>query len=94
MGCCTAGTATIVHYDGVSWTAQASGLRQFLFGVWGSGPADVFTVGAYGRILHYDGVSWTAQESGAARYLYAVWGSAGTHVFAVGDGGLVLLGTR
>jgi hypothetical protein len=56
-----------------------------LYGIWGSGPNDVFAVG--GTILHYDGTSWSAMASGTSAVLLGVWGSSSTNVFAVGAGG-------
>ena len=41
---------TILHYDGVSWIAQAS-TAQFLNGVWGSDSTHVFAVGDAGLVL-------------------------------------------
>ena len=51
---------TILHYDGNTWSAQASGATGGafgLFGVWGSSATDVFAVGGLFEetILHYDG---------------------------------------
>lgn len=34
------------------------------YGVWGSGPSDVFAVGYQDTILHYDGSSWIVMDSG------------------------------
>lgn len=78
----------IIHYDGIAWGTQASGMNanQSLSDVWGSSSADVFAVGTGGTILHYDGVEWTPQASGTSKYLGAVWGSSSSDVFAAGDG--------
>jgi hypothetical protein len=97
-------TLGVVHYDGTKWTTQLSGTIEYLTGVWGTGPTDVFAVGGSpnlfnasgppGAILHYDGVSW-ASTAGAATGLNRVGGSAGAPaVFAVGPQGLLLVGTR
>jgi hypothetical protein len=77
----------IIHYDGIAWGTQASGMNtnQFLFDVWGSSSTDVFAVGTGGTILHYDGVEWSPQASGTSKYLVAVWGSSSSDVFAAGD---------
>ena len=79
------GGPSITHYDGVSWSPQASGTTNNLFGIWGSAPNDVFAVGASGTILHYDGTGWSAQASGTTGHLYGVWGSSKYNVFAVGQ---------
>jgi uncharacterized delta-60 repeat protein len=46
-------TSTILHFDGVGWTAQASGTPNVLEGVWAGGP-HTFVVGASGTILVSD----------------------------------------
>jgi len=78
----------IIHYDGRTWSTQASGTNADLRlnDVWGSSSADVFAVGMAGIILHYDGVEWTPQASGTSKNLSAVWGSSSRDVFVTGDG--------
>ena len=83
-------SGTILHYDGTSWSAMASGTTIQLNGVWGCSETDVFAVGANGTILHYDGSTWSAMASGTTQALYGVWGSSGTDVFAVGNSGTIL----
>ena len=78
--------------DGASWQAQNSGTTQVLFGVWGSGPNDVFAVGDGGVILHSanDGATWQAQNFGDTQIFYfGVWGSGPNDVFAVGGSGVI-----
>ena len=85
-----------------TWVTQyASETPQPLYGVWGSGPDDVFAVGTGGLILHSanDGQTWTAQASGTSAYLIGVWGSGPDDVFAVGkfpgsDNGVILHSTN
>jgi hypothetical protein len=55
-----------------------------LFGVWGSGPHDVWAVGASGTILHWDGSAWSGTPSGTTEEIRAVWGSGPNDVWAVG----------
>jgi hypothetical protein len=88
-------SGTILHYDGMDWSAITSGTDERLFDVWGSGPSDVFAVGydavhSYGVILHYDGTGWSVVSSGTIPPLRGVWGSGPSDVFAVGLGGSVL----
>lgn len=47
----------IQHYDGTAWTTMDSGMSDDeFFGVWGTGPDNVYAVTRYGSaILHYDG---------------------------------------
>jgi hypothetical protein len=52
---------TILHYDGVTWSAMSNPSVQ-LYGVWGSSGSDVFAVGGYGIILHYSGPPPDAEE--------------------------------
>ncbi|MDF2692676.1 MAG: Type fimbrial biosis protein PilY1, partial [Labilithrix sp.] len=55
--------ATIVHWDGQSWTLATSalplGTKPDLNGIWGSGPEDVWAVGK-GTALHFTGKKPTA----------------------------------
>jgi hypothetical protein len=74
----------IRHYDGTSWTPQASGSPQSLRGVWGTAGNAVFVVGDAGEILHYNGTVWARQSAGASIDIRGVWGSSPTDVFAVG----------
>ena len=42
---------TILHYDGVSWTAQSSGTTKTLNGIWGTSAGDtIFVVGDSGTV--------------------------------------------
>ena len=91
----------IFHYDGQSWTQQATEQGIILYSVWGSGAGDVFAVGSDplgangydGAILHFDGSTWSpmsgpgvASGDGAVEVsFYSVWGSSGANVFAVGE---------
>ena len=61
-----------------------------LRGVWGSGPRDVFAVGAGGVIMRYDGVRWYLMFSPTRKELRSVWGTGPTDVYAVGEDGIVL----
>jgi hypothetical protein len=78
----------IWHWDGTSWTAQASPVTTPLAAVWGAAPDDVFAVGA-GGALHYDGTAWTTMDVGTQVALADVEGTSGSDVFAVGDAGHV-----
>lgn len=52
--------------------------------IWGSGPSDVWAVGAAGTILHWDGSAWSMSSSGGTSALTGVWGSSSTDVWVVG----------
>jgi hypothetical protein len=67
-------------------------LASVFGGVWGSGPSDVWAVGASsaghtGTILHWNGSAWSATSSGPTALLSGVWGSGASDVWAVGDRG-------
>jgi hypothetical protein len=90
----------LLHYDGSSWSDQASALDQKigLGGVWGAGKDDVYVVGGdvYGgqlasAIFHFDGQTWTRVEHGTVnRWLRAVWGTAANDIWAIGDAGAIV----
>ena len=84
---------TILHYDGNTWSGQASGSTNWLYGVWGSSATDVLAVGEGETILHFDGNTWSGQASGTGVGLWGVWGSSATDVFAVGGNGGIGQGT-
>jgi hypothetical protein len=105
------GDGTIVHWNGTEWRRVPTGhlcstfedeygsyeVCPRFYGVWGSGPADVWVVGwtagamvdgfegPWGLIVHYDGNEWSAQTE-VPLWLSAVWGSAANDVWAVGFG--------
>ncbi|MGD8859106.1 MAG: hypothetical protein PVI30_03785, partial [Myxococcales bacterium] len=63
------------------------------FGVWGSGPDDVFIVGGTDRvaeIYHYDGSDWSPMEAPDVAALIWVTGFGPDDVYAVGLGGAVV----
>ena len=82
----------IFHRDATGYwrkPGETIGYYAHYTGIWGSGPADVFTTDRSGAIRHFDGTSWSAMYSGSTP-LNAVWGSSPTDVYAVGDDGVVL----
>jgi hypothetical protein len=84
-----AGSNDILHYDGNSWSDQAT-KWQYMQAIWGSGSSDVFVVLAYGYIIHYDGATWSEMKSGTSEDLYGVWGSGASDVYAVGSNGIII----
>ena len=46
---------TVLHWDGKTWTAPATGSSANLYAVWASGPKDVWAVGELRTVL--DGYS-------------------------------------
>ena len=61
--------------------------KAALYGIWGSGPNDVWTVGSNGAVFHWDGTKWSAQRvetaAGQPRPLYGIWGSGPNDVWAI-----------
>lgn len=81
--------STILRWDGARWRQEHRGLdASGLLQVWGSGPRDVWAVGAAGnsdgQILHYDGVDWRLELTLDGRYLLGLWGRAADDLWAVG----------
>jgi hypothetical protein len=83
-----------------SWTDKGNkGAGYAYFGVWGSGPNDVYAVGQRPGsgsssllfVSHFNGNVWSDITSsldpqGTMPSLYAIWGSDSSHVWVVGDG--------
>ncbi len=63
----------------------------YFYGVWGTGPDDVYAVGQPGLIYHYDGTSWQRQSCPTTVPLTSVWGDPATdRVYVTGHGGVIL----
>ncbi len=75
---------------GTEWVRADSKTSQPLEAVHGSGPADVWAVGALGTAIHWDGKTWSAVESGTRADLNAVWVTGPGDAWAVGEQGVVL----
>src|SRR6476659_1535743 len=61
-----------------AWSAVNSPTTEGLFGIWGSGPDDVWAVGgsfSKGTIVHWDGSSWSTVPCPPSGLLSGVWGS-------------------
>jgi hypothetical protein len=85
-----AGRGEIHHFDGTDWTLAWSG-SQGLRAIWGSGPADLWAVGAEGSILHYDGTAWSAYGTAVTtQNLNTIWGFSDDDIWAAGDAGTLL----
>lgn len=82
--------------DAVSWSTAFNVTSVKPQGLWGSGPDDVWMVGA-NFAEHTDGttaddgtLNWTAFDVPSASPLYAVWGSGPGDVWAVGGYGTIV----
>jgi hypothetical protein len=67
------------------------------FGVWGSGPDDVWAVGysrigIYGSLLHWDGSAWSPVDTDTILPFWGVSGSGPHDVWVAADAGTVLQG--
>jgi hypothetical protein len=79
---------TILHYDGVSWTAEASGVTSALYAVWGASASDVWAAGASQEsnvqrlvLVHWDGKRWSELESPDEGIPEALWGTDSTNLW-------------
>ncbi|OJY20027.1 MAG: hypothetical protein BGO98_01970 [Myxococcales bacterium 68-20] len=86
-GATTKLTAALDHYI-------AGNPANNFAGIWGTGPNDIWIVGASGRILHTDGywnraAEWTQTNSNTRQHLTGVWGTATDDVWAVGENGTI-----
>jgi hypothetical protein len=94
----------VVRYDAATGAIDARpvpGVTSVLYGIWGSGPDDVWTVGGgdasgggpEAELHHWDGVQWTevaVPEAVRSKVLYKVWGRAADDVWVCGSGGTLL----
>lgn len=87
--------ASLMHYDGDSWTEHDSGEPWFLHDVWTADGADVYAVGetpvSYpdtfpkGIIVRFDGETWHREEFIYVERFRGIWGSAPDDIYAVGE---------
>ena len=78
--------------DPLVWTSIDSQSSLTFDAVWGSGPDDVWAVGALGSIRHYltGNVRFDKVPSGTTAPLHAIWGSGPKDIWVVGDAGTIL----
>jgi hypothetical protein len=89
------------HTTETGFEAMESGVQFTLYGIWGTSPEDLWTIGfdvdqkVPGAILHYDGSTWTPVSglpesvSDSTNY-FKVWGSGPNDVWVVGRNDLIL----
>jgi hypothetical protein len=73
--------------------ASLAGARadaQQFSAIWGTGPTDIWAVGADGAAAHFNGQGWVTMSTGAHTTLRAVWAAGPRDVWVVGDEGLIL----
>jgi hypothetical protein len=62
-----------------------------LFGIWGTGPNNVYAVGEVGTIIRYNGISFSKLPNiPTYQSLNAIWGTNAHNIFVVGDNGVIL----
>jgi hypothetical protein len=83
---------SIIHYDGTTWTATPTPVRNTFHAVWGSGPNDVYAVSMTDVLFHTTGfaagaATWTKvpaaqaeQDDAFPRATLAVWGTGDGNV--------------
>ncbi len=104
-----AGTnGTLLHFDGnfgtpanpvpnPTWTRVTvpPGYSNFYFwGLWGTGPNDVYLSGQTGDILHFNGTKWFVHKTNQTNRLYSLWGTTTTALFGVGINRTIIRGTN
>lgn len=84
---------TVLHSDGIVWTALPSGGSARLSAVWSSGPDAMWAVGDGGAILRGQDLTKPGRslrwEQSGSKNLYGIWGSSARELWAVGAGGAI-----
>ena len=86
-----AGWFTLLHRGSSGWAPVEGAPQRNLHALWGSGPVDIWAVGAFGTALHFDGAAWQEVPVPTNVTLRGLWGTGTGLVFAVGDAGTVLV---
>jgi photosystem II stability/assembly factor-like uncharacterized protein len=82
----TAGTGTIVRWNGAAWAAETSPATTLaLNAVQALTSNDVWAVGDSGKIIHRDGIGWSVVPSGVTQDLNSLYMLSPTEGWAVGD---------
>ncbi|GLC23574.1 hypothetical protein rosag_00870 [Roseisolibacter agri] len=79
----------IWRYDGTRWALARASSGVVLYDIGGSGPSDVYAVGARGTVLRFDGSAWSTITTGSTSTLRGVFVAGPRLAFAVGDSGAV-----
>jgi hypothetical protein len=83
------GIGATYHWDGARLSPIAGGPEGMA--IFGSGPADIWTVSFGGAMFHYDGQTWSAvNPPPTSTDLFAGWAWAPNSAWAGGGGGLIL----
>jgi hypothetical protein len=85
----TESTATVMHFDGTSWSPLSLGVDAPLLNwCFGFASDDVTMVGNTGTVLHFDGNTWSVQPTPTTQNLWGVWGASPNDLWSVGGDGL------
>lgn len=82
-GGCTASEADCTAVEAAEWfpVATKHEAQLGLAAIWGTGPNDVWVVGARGSVLHWDGSAWAETALGTIQSLNAIGGTGPNDVW-------------
>ena len=75
----------VLRYDGINWSVWSQLNAARLFGLWGTGADDIWSVGWCQNLWHFDGLTWTQTGCQGALIGTGIWGSSSTNVWMVGS---------
>lgn len=80
--------ATLIHWDGISWTEITGGANPFsgatdLFAIWAFDANNIWAGGQGGELAYYDGVSWVLQTTPNTNSVNGIMGVSATRLWAV-----------
>lgn len=71
-----------------AFTRIPTGVTGYLWGIYSSGPSDIWVVGDNGAVLHYDGTAWN-RVSFTTEKLLSIWGAGANDIWVGGYGAKV-----
>jgi len=80
--------ATILHWDGHSWSPFPLSTTAEVNAEWGSGAQNIFAVGT--SVSHWDGHTWSLMTVPTSDFLDSIWGSGANDAYAVGRNGTII----
>lgn len=69
-----------------AFTKIPTGVTGYLWGIYSSGPSDIWVVGDNGAVLHYDGMTWS-KVSFTTEKLLSIWGAGANDIWIGGYSG-------
>lgn len=79
----------VARWNGTSWSSDTVS-TDTIYGIWSSGPSDIWTAGANGTIYRHDGTRWSSVPSTVTSTFWGLGGSGPRDVWAVGLNGTVV----